>query len=126
MNSLGIMYTRYGIIDRARQLFLDAIDRENLPRAWENMGNLSYMEGDFQAALFYYRNAREKGEDAPELLLPIARVQYELGDFDQAGELFGIVSRTAPELIAGNAYLESENSPGRAAGFRPEVFRWSE
>jgi tetratricopeptide (TPR) repeat protein len=109
LNRLGVLYARFGIYDDARKQFELAIRSEYLP-ALVNLGNVSYLQGRYEEALTYYGRALERSPNNKQALLGVARAQYELENYSEAGNAYEVVRDIDPDLAAGYAYLASASS----------------
>ncbi|MBN1837481.1 MAG: hypothetical protein JW820_16620 [Spirochaetales bacterium] len=128
-NRLGILYARYGKIEEARAQFELAVkDRDYYP-AWVGLGNLRYMEGDWQGALSCYERAYRQEPANPSVLLCLSRAHYELEQYRQSRSTYAELVQRNPELADQYAYLGSgDESAGRAAdaSIRKEALVWEE
>ena len=57
LNSLGVLYARYGILDKAEVQFTAALKRGEYAPALLNLGNLRSLKGNLDDALVFYRRA---------------------------------------------------------------------
>jgi hypothetical protein len=118
LNLLGIVHAKYGLFEDAREYFNQAIREGAAPAAWENLGNLSYLQNDFSGAQFCYQQAIQLGNREPELLLQLARCAYELEQYSEAARLFDQAGSQRPDLIPGNAYLRTASQDAEDQGAR--------
>ncbi len=123
-NRLGIVCARYGRYAQAQKAFNTALSLDrNYLSAIVNLGNVFYLQSDYQSALRSFhrveRYLEEQGEtELPvyaTLLLNLARCYYELENYDRATGYFQRVRALNPSLIEGYTYLD-RGEGGRAAG----------
>ncbi|MDA3940559.1 MAG: hypothetical protein PF693_14835 [Spirochaetia bacterium] len=123
-NRLGITAAQFGRITTAKEAFNSALslDRNYLnPKI--NMGNLYYMEEEYQEALRNFLGAerimaeagRQSSSTYPKILLNIARTYYELENYDRVAEYYNRVNQFDSALTAKYTYLHSDSSGSRAS-----------
>ena len=73
MQEMGNVYTQLGLLDEAERLFREALDiRQDLPTASRidiaetvaGLANVSYLSGDYERSIEFYREAIERAESA--------------------------------------------------------------
>ena len=116
INKLGVLYARYGQIDKAEKEFLRILAREEYVPALVNLGNLSFLRADMQKSITYFGRAFRKEPNNPSVLLGLSRAYYERGDAQQAGALFARLQEAAPDLALKHAYLRTGSTEGARAG----------
>ena len=81
----GCVYAAIGEMDKSEESFKKVlkIDKNNA-EAYENLANISYMQGNFKQGIVYANHALQCGKDDPKLLYNIARAYEELNDADMA------------------------------------------
>ena len=123
-NKLGIIAAQFGRADTAEEAFNAALslDRNYLnPKI--NLGNLYYMEEEYQEALRNFlgaeRTMAEAGRQSsaiyPKILLNIARTYYELENYDRVTEYYTRVNEFDSALTAKYTYLHSDSGGSRAS-----------
>jgi tetratricopeptide (TPR) repeat protein len=116
VNQLGVLYARYGITDKARVEFERANSRGEYLPALVNLGNLSFLDEDYEAALSYYNRARRVAPDHAVVVLAVARTQYALENYTSAETVFAELERLNPTLAEKYSYLRRQSGvSGRAA-----------
>lgn len=105
MNSLGVLYARYGRTADAQQQFKNATPH---PPAYINLGNLAYLNGRAESARDFYQKALEASPEYPAALLGLARVFHSLEKFDNTEALYERLRSVAPELAQRFIYLTGE------------------
>lgn len=132
INSLGVLYARYGLTDRAEAEFRRATAKREYVPALVNLGNLAYRAGDMPKAAEWYARADRAQPKSALPLLGLARCAYELKDYPAASRHYAALKAADPAFAKQYDYLDS---PGiGAAGSarasetarRREAVEWSE
>ncbi len=110
INQLGILYARYGLLDKAEKQFGKILQETEYTSALVNMGNIRFIRNDFKGAQEYYRRALKKYPDNPKVMLNLARVYYELQQYSDAQGLYEKVRLISPETAQRYAYLGTEKT----------------
>jgi len=128
VNKLGILYARYGIIEKAEAQFLKASSNQSYAPSLMNLGNIYYMKNEMSKALEYYKKADQKTPGNPSVLLGLARVSYALDDYESAEENYNQLEIVAPEIAGKFAYLTTQyDTSARAAeADRMEEMLWED
>ena len=114
-NRLGTVYARYGRYDEARRYFLDA-SLAGLGQGTFNLGNIAYLQGEFDEALGFYEQALEEMPDDAIVLVSVAKAQYELQNYAEATRYYELSRDENPEVADEFAYIIGESSStGRAS-----------
>ena len=126
-NRLGTVYARFGLYDEAREEF-EVAARDDYVPAIVNLGNLAYIDGDLEAASAYYERADRLEPDNPEVLVGLARVQFELGHYQEAREAFELARAIDPEGTAAFSYISGgDTEASRASNAQNrDVMNWAE
>jgi hypothetical protein len=106
-NSLGVLYARYGLADKAEAQFKAITTKREYAPALANLANLRFMTGDMAGARDLYLRADKALPRSPITQLGLARVSYELGDYAAASRYYGSLKSLDPTMAAAYAYLES-------------------
>jgi tetratricopeptide (TPR) repeat protein len=115
-NRLGVLYARYGLLDKAEEQFRRVADRERYVPALLNLGNIFYMRDDLDAAFDYYRKALAGAPGDAKVLLSLAKISYERGDYTAANSYYDSLLEKDAGLAGRYAYLGSgAQSSGRAS-----------
>jgi tetratricopeptide (TPR) repeat protein len=128
-NSLGVLYARYGLIDRAEEVFASVVSRIEFTPSLINLANVLVIQNRTEEAIGFYERALEQDPDNPIALLQLARTAYALGRMDEAAGYVAELRPIAPELVAQHAYLDSAQAPENRAAARDqllEVTLWDE
>jgi len=109
-NKLGVLYARYGLIDKAADQFKAALST-NSPggSATFNMGNILFLQGKYSDALGYYAKALAAAPGNATALLAVARVDAALGNYDAALASYNKLKASDSVLASRYAYLGGGN-----------------
>lgn len=119
-NRLGILYARYGMYEEAEAQFLIAADRDrDYIAPMINLGNISYLNRDYDDALSWYKKAAAEAPDNEVVLAGLSRSRYELEQFDQAREDYRRLAEISPETAEKYSYLgQASETYARASAAR--------
>jgi tetratricopeptide (TPR) repeat protein len=132
MNRLGVLYARYGMLAEARTQFEAAIKTaggEASTALLINMGNVSYLNGNFKDASTYYNRALVKTPGTIAALRGLAMASYEAGDTKAVDAALVDLRKADPESADKLVALgsgEAASGSGRAASAEVELNTWSE
>ena len=116
MNSLGVLYAKFGQPKKAETVFRQILDKEPYLPALLNLGHLYFRKSDWKNALIYYQQASEVGPGNPHALLALARVNQELQKYPDAKTSYEKLKAISPDLASQHPYLgEGKESGLRAA-----------
>lgn len=115
-NRLGILYARYSLLPEAKEWFVKALEDGFRPAA-VNLGNLAFLQEDYENAVLYFTKALEYRPDSRAALIGLARAKYELDVFTEADELYRKIQEIDPALAERYSYLSSrvEGTVSRAS-----------
>ena len=123
VNSLGVLYARYGLYDKAEVEFQKIVRQTDFAPALMNMGNLAFAGNRMEDALDYYIRADRKRPGKPQVVLNLARVNYELGKYEQVekyySQLLGISERLAERF----RYLDMKKGDSTARASESGIMR---
>ena len=125
LNSLGVLYARYGLTDQAEEQFGRILQESEYTPALTNMGNIQYLRGDLAGAKEYYNRANEQSPDNPTILVNLTQVSRLLEERDRVKELFNRLLQIDPETAERFRFLISEDADTARAGEK-EVLLWEE
>ncbi len=123
-NKLGIIAAQFGRTATAEEAFNSALSLDrNYLNPQINLGNLYYMEEEYQEALRNFLGAerimaeagKQKSRVYPKILLNIARTYYELENYDRVADYYNRVNNIDPVLTAKYTYLHGESGGSRGA-----------
>jgi tetratricopeptide (TPR) repeat protein len=128
-NSLGVLYARYGLLDKAKAVFEDLVRKEEYAPALVNLGNIAKLEGRTDNALKLYERAYKSAPSSALVVLALARTNHELENYGLARKQYADLARLDPALAARYSYLDLKGEEGsraaEAAGLRDAV-EWME
>jgi tetratricopeptide (TPR) repeat protein len=126
-NRIGTIYARYGKLDEARGWFERASLNNHVP-AIVNLGNVSYLRGDLREARRHFQRASRISPDNPDVLIGLARVQFDLENYQDARSNMELAKVIAPERAEPFAYITGGGTQtGRASSAqRRTIIDWSE
>ena len=128
-NSFGVLYARFGKYDDAKTQFNRAIQLDSkFLSSLINMGNIYSLDEDLTNALKWYKRAEEISPENSLVIASVARIHYELEDFEKAEDSYYKLKEIDPERAARYAYMGNEsNYEGRAAAADDrDVTYWAE
>lgn len=117
-NKFGIVSAEYGRLDIAIDAFNTALSLDrNYINPKINLGSLYYLEEEYQEALRSFLSAektmvelgRQESSVYAKILLNIAKVYYELENFDRVDEYYSRVNNLDSSLTEQFSYLSSGN-----------------
>ena len=116
-NSLGILYGRYGLFDKAEQQFKVALRLDSrLYNPVFNLGNIYFLKSQYADALEYYERAENIKPENPLVIAGLARTKFELEKFEDAQDDFGRLQDISPVLAENYNYIgNTGNSIVRAS-----------
>jgi tetratricopeptide (TPR) repeat protein len=118
VNRLGVLYARYGLDEKAISAFNRVLKTEEYAPSLMNLGNVYYLQDEYEAALVYYERAYQQKPDNPRVLLGLTRVYQKLGEQEEANKTYARLKRIDPSLADEYAYLGKANGDGSRA-FHP-------
>ena len=127
-NRLGILYARFGVLDKAASEFEAILRTRNYVPAMVNLGNVYYLQERMQAAYDLYSRAAAAVPDNNMALLGLARASYALERYGETDAAMARLETAAPELAAAFAYPGSgSQQTGRASqAVKREISTWDE
>jgi hypothetical protein len=120
-NGLGVLYAKYGQLDKAEREFKEVVASKHDLSALLNLGHLYFAKKDWNGALGLYQQASELDPGNSKILLALARVNLELKQYDDAKKNYEQLKTQDPGLASQFAYLgEGADSGTRAANIESE------
>ncbi|TFG60246.1 MAG: hypothetical protein E4H36_12395 [Spirochaetales bacterium] len=105
-NKLGVLYARYGLMERAETEFKKALGQNNNLFALINLGNIYFMEKKMDQSLAFYNRAYEIEPGNKNVLLSLARVNHELENYGLVKKLYAELKQKDSNLALQFAYLD--------------------
>jgi tetratricopeptide (TPR) repeat protein len=115
VNRLGVLYAKYGLMDKARIEFQRILDRQENLEALVNMGNTWFLQEDMEKAAEYYDRAYRLLPENPRALLCVARVNHETENYGLAAKAYARLKELDPVLAARFSYLDLKGEEGSRA-----------
>ncbi len=114
-NQLGVLYGRYGLYEKAIEVFQQVLAVHSYLPSYLNMGNIYFLLKDYEQALIFYKKVEEQSSGKDSVLLSIARTYYELQDFQQSEQYFESLHTVNPGLAEKYSYLAFQSAGGSRA-----------
>ncbi|MBI9104995.1 MAG: tetratricopeptide repeat protein [Spirochaetales bacterium] len=120
-NRLGVFYSKFLQIPLAEEAFEQALTLDSgYLTPVINMGNLRYLNGDYDEALSSYEQAMEgfksKGRgsslSAVKLMLNMSKVYYEIEDYEQAKDIYSQAEVINPDAASAYSFLGTPTAEG--------------
>ena len=115
INRLGVLYARYGYVDKAGSEFTRAIENKEYFPSLINLGNLSFMAKEMEKALGYYKRGFNLKPDNPNIILSIARTYHAMENYNSTAEYYGKLKEKDPDLAARFSYLDLQKEESARA-----------
>jgi tetratricopeptide (TPR) repeat protein len=128
-NEIGVLYARYGLLEKAEAVFRDVLAEETYVPALVNLGTIAWLRGQARESLELFARAQEEGGTSWTILLGLARACRELGLEDEALRYYAQLKGTNPEVAARYAYLATGASSevrGSGPSVEREEVEWDE
>ncbi len=116
INRLGVLYARFGLFAKAKQEFERMLMQQENISALINLGNLYFIEKDFDSAQTYYQRAYAVNEQSTKALLSMAKVNFELENYNEVWLYYEQLKIQSPETAEKYAYLVSSTQESNRAG----------
>jgi tetratricopeptide (TPR) repeat protein len=129
LNSLGVLYARFGMYPEARAQFAAIVARSgDVPSALINLGNLEYLAGNNQAAFDLFKRALAKSPGNSAALQGIALTGFQLGKTDDVDGALSQLRTADPAAADKLAVLGSgTGATSRAASATDkEITSWTD
>ena len=127
-NELGVLFGRYGMLNEAWEQFSQAA-KSDYQLAWTNLGNIAFLQQDYELAITYYNWALKLDPKDSIALLGVARSQYELENLEESDRAYASLKKSDPDLASQYGYLGSVlGGEGRAWTFAERLTstEWAE
>jgi len=128
LNSLGVLYARFGMYPEARKQFeLIVKNGGEVASALVNLGNIEYLAGKNDAAFSYFSRAIAKSPRNSAALQGVAFTGYELGKSDDVNVALATLKETDPDAAERLSGLGSAAvGSSRAASSDKEISTWTD
>ena len=121
VNSLGVLYARYDLSDKAEAKFQAAVKTSEYVPALVNLGNLRFRDGKTDDALAFYERAFKQEPHDPLVLLGLARANHELQNYGTVNKEYDELRTLSPELADQFAYLRLQGEESTRAAEASQV-----
>jgi transglutaminase-like putative cysteine protease len=129
-NQLGVLYASYGVYDKAEEAFKAILSKEDYLPALINMGNIAFLNNEYASAKSYYEKAYNREPKNKTVLLNLAKVNYELGRYNQVDTYYSALKKQDAELAKRFSYLDlkggEESTRASGAQTMKEEMLWEE
>jgi tetratricopeptide (TPR) repeat protein len=128
-NRIAVLYARYGLFEQAEQQLEELLASGDYLPALLNLGHLEFFHRNLDSALDYYTRAQAIDPDDQLVLLSLARVNYELGDFAAVRQLYDRLEQLNGLLASRFSYLgrtDESGKPRRTRDRAQQLLIWSE
>ncbi len=126
LNSLGVLYARYGLYDKAEAELSKAAKMDYTP-ALVNLGNLALLSHDPRKARAYLERAYEKEPNSVAVIVGLAKVRYEEENVEAVQSLYDKLKALDTKTAVKFSYLVSKSSEqARASSADAGPVVWSE
>jgi tetratricopeptide (TPR) repeat protein len=115
LNNLGVLYARYGLLDKAAVQFDAALKRGEYVPSLLNQGNLLSLQERPEEALGYYQRALALQPNNPRAALAVARTSHQLGNFGDAKRQYDRLAALDPKLAEQYGYLAQRDQEAARA-----------
>ena len=106
MNSLAVLYGRFGMYSESEKIFKDILATDEYLPALVNLGNIYFVRGDMDTALSYYQRAYKKAPTNATVLLCVARANHAEENYASAKKAYDELKAQDPALAQRFAYLD--------------------
>lgn len=108
-NRLGVLYAKYELYEEAKRWFVETVGIEPSVDSIVNLGHIAYVDRDYREAIRFYEQASGMAPERDDILLALARVNYEIEEYSDAAGYFTMLDARNPELVAEFAYLDTRD-----------------
>lgn len=106
INALGVLYARYGVMDQAEKQFRSVLEQREFVPALVNLGNIRFLQSDMETARNYYERAYSQQPNNAKVLLALAKVNFEVGRYQDVEEQYKQIQRLDPDLAQRFSFLD--------------------
>lgn len=121
LNSLGVLYARYDLSEKAEAQFQAALKMGDYMPALVNLGNLRFRDAKTDEALAFYERAYKQAPHEPLVLLGLARTNHELQNYGIVKMEYDELRTLNPELANQFAYLRLQGEESTRAAQASQV-----
>jgi tetratricopeptide (TPR) repeat protein len=128
INKLGVLYAKYGLHTEAQAQFA-LLDSKDYAPALVNLGNIYFLQENWDKALSYYQRAVKKDASNALALLGVARASHEKQNYGDVQTAYKALKTVNAALASRYSYLELTGSEATRAASVAQVqgvVDWSE
>jgi tetratricopeptide (TPR) repeat protein len=114
-NSLGVLYARYGLFDRAEPAFQKSLAKEEYVPALLNLSSIAFSQKEYEKAASYADRASKKAPDNPQALLAVARVNHAMENYGSVSKAYSRLKQLDPDLASQFSYLDLRGTDAQKA-----------
>ena len=96
----GTQYLRLADLDRAEAAFRVAVQLEQLPRAYDGLGCVAFLRGEYLEAEKYFINAYQIGDNYSHALANLALLYESQGLLSKASQLYVRAIKENPKNVS--------------------------
>jgi hypothetical protein len=129
LNTLAVLYSRFGLWDKATKTLDQIISKDEYVPALINMGNIYFVQNQADKALTYYNRAANKDPNNATAVLCVARANQQLENYSTAKQAYAKLQSLDPELAQQYAFLNlrgDEATRAADASGLTKVVPWAE
>ena len=115
-NKLAVLYSRYGLYDKALKIFTEIVKDNEYQPALINLGNIFFIRSEYDRALTYFQQVLDLNPDNQYALLGSSRCNHELEQYDLVNNTFQKLKTIAPDLAYRFSYLDLKKEEAIRAG----------
>jgi transglutaminase-like putative cysteine protease len=104
-NSLAVLHSRYGLVDKGEKEFQQILATVEYLPALINLGNIYFLQGKLENAAEMYDRAYKKAPANTTVILCVARVNHAQENYTLARKSFVELQTRDPQLAGKFAYL---------------------
>jgi tetratricopeptide (TPR) repeat protein len=113
-NRLGILYAKYGRLEKAEEAFTKAMGRGGYTPAQVNLGNLYFLRKDLPRAQLAYEKAAAVEPGNPTVMVNLARIYHEQEKYELAADIYERLVLVDADVASRHAYLGRAKAEARA------------
>lgn len=118
LNSLAVLYSRYGLYDKAVKVLDQILAKAEYVPALINMGNIYFIQSQSDTAALYYNRAYARDPDDATVLLCVARVNQALENYSIAKQAFAQLQKKDPDLASKYSFINMRGEEATRAADR--------
>ncbi|GAB1457366.1 hypothetical protein MASR2M48_26740 [Spirochaetota bacterium] len=121
-SKIGLVYARYGLLDKAEENFKASIRIRPTMQANANLGNVLYLKGDYKGALSAYTASLKLAPMNAISLAGLALCSSEMDDRDATARYLSQLASVDPAIAKRYSYLGDSVQPGGRTNRRHQAW----